>query len=101
MFETTFSDLTRALKKFTAEPLCADLFQWCWDTKTHIGLRTSLPSMNIRVELYTPVSSLKARIERQVEVERGRQARQHWSFSMDRLIALKQALATIEKFRSE
>lgn len=97
---TTFTDLSHALRKFIVEPLCADLFAWCELTGTDTRLRSRMTMLSVPFSATTAVSDLKARLERRIVSERGRRERGHWSFDANRLIALKQMLATVEKFQA-
>lgn len=90
--------VARSVKQFTTEPLVADLFAWSAMTGTDIRLQSRLELLNVPFTAATPVSLLKARLGRRIEAERGKQERGHWSADWNRLIALKQALATVEAF---
>lgn len=95
----TFADFTRTLEKFTREPLAADLFEWCAETDTYAHIRWALSVHGVPFEPSTPVSDLKARLERKVEQEHSRRFRKHWSFDVNRLRCFEQMLATIHEFR--
>lgn len=90
--------VARSVAKFTTEPLAADLFAWSAMTGTDIRIQSRLELLKVPFTAVTPVSLLKARLERRIEAERGKQERGHWSADWNRLIALKQALATVEAF---
>lgn len=90
--------IARSVQQFATEPLAADLFAWCAMTGTDIRLRSRLELLKLPFSAALPVSMLKARLERRIEAERGKQERGHWSADWNRLVALKQALATVEAF---
>lgn len=85
--------IARSVERFTTEPFCADLFAWCAMTGTDARLKSRLQLSNVPFSSLTPVSLLKARLERRIAVDKN-----HWSYDWNRIIALKQALETVEKY---
>lgn len=97
-FTQTITDLATTLKRFSTEPLAADLFSWCAQTGTDTRLRSRLELLRVPFTAATPVLDLKRKLERRIAVEPDR-IKDKRSPDINRLIALKQALGTVEKFQ--
>lgn len=88
VMDRIFADMERRAADAVAVTINAPIASY--DRRRHL---TRLFPRITEEELGGPAERIIARLEAAIEVQREHSRRQHWCFDMNRLIALKQALA--------
>lgn len=97
--DLTMLDLARTLRGLTAEPLCADFFEWARKADTYRHVEWSLTVYGIGYSKTEPLSDLKARLGTWLVRDALRRDRKHWSFDPVRRDGVKDILKTIEQYQ--
>lgn len=100
----TANDLIGALTKLTETPArVGDLYEWVLDEKGPGAARHLLTAyrllFNCELMLMTPVADLHAIVSKALDRERKRGQSRHWSYDMNRQIALRQMLDVVDAYR--
>ena len=99
VYSITMRDLAGTLRKLTAEPLSADFFEWCRDTRTFRHVEWSLSAYGLRFDPTESLSDLKARLQRWLVRDALRRDKKHWSFDPVRRAGVNDILRTIEQYQ--
>lgn len=100
---TTYRAVADLLRKATTPAPCiGDVVMWAAEQPDRPYRNFGYAAQLITgATIFTPLSQFKADLDRALEMELSRQKQGHWSKDINRLIAVKQMKAHVERYEKE